>query len=351
VDDILVQGIDLVHITTMIQLPTLYNLRSDGSIQFWRIEIDGDAYRSSYGVLDGEELASGWKQVSSQDRALLEAERKYTKKKEKGFCEDIESAGTISYIRPMLACTADPEKIQFPIYAQPKLDGVRALVSSKGIVSRRGKPLNAPHVLEALRDIISLGYIFDGELYSPGGFEATCSGARRHHADEVTAQVQFHCFDTISACTYEARRAWLESVIPEEMLVPTRLVHTPAELDAYVDENLSLGYEGTMLRPMMGHYEHKRSKHLLKLKPWLDFEAMILRVLEGEAGRAGTAGSVECAMPDGTLFRATIEGQFAFAKKLWESPPIGARATIKYRNLTAYGVPRHAVMVRLHQEV
>jgi len=70
-------------------------------------------------------------------------------------------------ILPMLANKwGDREKyISEPFYVQPKLDGVRLLVSTGGCFSRTGKIVKGvEHLTENLKD----GEWLDGECYAPG---------------------------------------------------------------------------------------------------------------------------------------------------------------------------------------
>lgn len=336
----------------MSEFPTLYNRRADGGLQFWRAEIDGSNYRTLHGQVDGEEVASDWTETISPQRALTEVERKYTVKREKGYSEDEETAGVLTYVKPMLAKLYNPDKIQFPVYVQPKYDGIRAIVSANGIVSRRGKPLTAPHILEALAPVLRQGVTLDGELYSSDGFEGTCSKARTHHADNATLSLQFHCFDAIMPGAYRNRLKFLQQHLPS-VVVPTVLCTTHKAVDHVFDEYLNEGHEGAMVRIPGSLYEHKRSKNLLKVKPWFDGEYIVTAILEGEGNKSGLAGSIEATLPSGTTFRATVEGDREFCRSMLVNAAnlVGHKATIKYRNLTIYGIPRHAVFTRWAEEV
>ena len=50
-------------------------------------------------------------------------------------------------IKPMLAHKYNPDKIQYPAYIQPKLDGVRCVFTKDGAFSRTGKQfMNVSHI-------------------------------------------------------------------------------------------------------------------------------------------------------------------------------------------------------------
>ena len=72
-------------------------------------------------------------------------------------------------IKPMLAHKYNPDKIQYPAYIQPKLDGVRCIFTKDGAFSRTGKQFkNLRHIESALYSLFVTypKLILDGELYN-----------------------------------------------------------------------------------------------------------------------------------------------------------------------------------------
>ena len=74
-------------------------------------------------------------------------------------------------IKPMLAYKVDKKPVDWSekVYIQPKLDGVRCVISKDGAWSRTGKPwLNIDHILENLKPFFKQhpDIILDGELYN-----------------------------------------------------------------------------------------------------------------------------------------------------------------------------------------
>ena len=48
----------------------------------------------------------------------------------------------------------DKDKVKYPIYSQPKLDGIRCIVKKDGMWSRNGKKIiSAPHIHESLKPL------------------------------------------------------------------------------------------------------------------------------------------------------------------------------------------------------
>ena len=66
--------------------------------------------------------------------------------------------------KPMLACSESAhnffDKLRFPLYASPKLDGIRATVRDGVVYARSNKPIANIHVQEKFKHF----EWFDGEL-------------------------------------------------------------------------------------------------------------------------------------------------------------------------------------------
>ena len=74
-------------------------------------------------------------------------------------------------IKPMLAYKVDKKPVDWSekVFMQPKLDGVRCVISKDGAFSRTGKPwLNIDHILSDLKPVFKRypDLILDGELYN-----------------------------------------------------------------------------------------------------------------------------------------------------------------------------------------
>jgi len=107
------------------------------------------------------------------------------------------------------------------------------------------------------------------------------------------------------------------------------------------------GGEGLMLHRADAPYETGRSDTLLKLKPWLDAEAVVVAHLPGKGEYAGQLGALRVRLPDGREFR--LGTGFSDAQRK-HPPPIGSVVTYRYRELTAKGMPRFASFLRRRQE-
>ena len=242
-------------------------------------------------------------------------------------------------VMPMLANKwEDRQKyINEPFYVQPKIDGVRLLVSNKGCFSRTGKPVRGvEHLARGLRD----GEYLDGECYAPDKtFEEITSMFKMN-----PKSLEFHVFDYFDLnrpnLTFEERK--------ERVTVDTFLVKSKDGIQKYHDMFVRLGHEGVMIREASSIYEiGKRSNYLLKHKAFQTEEYEIVDVKEGTGREKGTAIWV-CKVGE-QHFSAKPEGTLEVRRKLLEEKDkyIGKQLTVRYQNLTALGVPRFPVGVAI----
>ena len=242
-------------------------------------------------------------------------------------------------VLPMLANKwEDRQKyISEPFYVQPKLDGVRLLVSNKGCFSRTGKPVQGvEHLARGLKD----GEYLDGECYAPNKtFEEIASMFKMN-----PKSLEFHVFDYFDLnrpnLTFEERK--------DRISIDTFLVKSKDGVQKYHDMFVRQGHEGVMIREASSIYEiGKRSNHLLKHKAFQSEEYEIVDVKEGTGREKGTAIWV-CKVGE-QHFSAKPEGTLEVRKKYLEEKDkcIGKQLTVRFQNLTALGVPRFPVGVAI----
>jgi len=240
-------------------------------------------------------------------------------------------------ILPMLANKWEEREkyITEPFYVQPKLDGVRLLVSNKGCFSRTGKRIEGvEHLARGLKD----GEYLDGECYAPNKtFEEITSLFKTNPRD-----LEFHVFDYFDLkhpnLSFEERK--------KRVTVETFLVKKKTDVKGYHDLFVNQGYEGIMIREASSIYEiGKRSNYLLKYKAFQTEEYPIIDVKEGTGREKGTAIWV-CRVGEHT-FSAKPEGTIEVRRRFLEEKEkyIGKPLTVRFQNLTALGVPRFPVGV------
>ena len=240
-------------------------------------------------------------------------------------------------ILPMLANKWEERHkyISEPFYVQPKLDGVRLLVSKDGCFSRTGKPV---HGVEHLAKGLGDGEYLDGECYAPNKtFEEITSMFKMN-----PKSLEFHIFDYFNLnepnLTFEERM--------KRVTIDTFLVKNKTDIQRYHDMFVRDGHEGIMIREASSTYEvGKRSNYLLKYKAFQTEEYHIVDVKEGTGREKGTAIWV-CRTGE-QHFSVRPEGTLEVRRKFLEEKEkyIGKQLTVRFQNLTALGVPRFPVGV------
>lgn len=355
----------------MIISDQIYKRDSAGNVRVWFYEVDGDKYRTTSGLLDGVKTTTAYtvctpkSQPTAEAQALFEANADMTKKLERDYHRDIANIDTDLMFKPMLAQAYD--KVTFPCFAQPKLDGVRCIATAKGLFSRQGKRfLGVPHIEEALAPAFARNpdLIFDGELYNhdlKDDFNQIVSAVKKQKptAEQIAKSaelVEYHVYDMPSAagnfsqrfsalCNIDPNPDPELNLLPGIKIVQTRPVVDQAHLDGLYANWIEAGYEGQMVR-LNGAYENKRSKNLLKRKEFQDQEFDVIGIEEGLGNWAGYAKRVICKLPDGREFGAGVKGTQAFTKELLGRRDSVKTATIKFFAFTPDGVPRFPVAVQ-----
>lgn len=364
--------------------PTLYSRDSSGNIRVWWMERDGSRYRTLAGIKNGEIVQSDWRRAfamnvgranatSAEEQAHREIKSSYEKKLRMKYHESESDVDKDKYFKPMLAqdytkrYTAKNKSVDFPVNAQPKLDGIRCLVTAEGAWSRTGKPILAiPHILEELEPLFAADpdLVLDGELYNhelKDDFNTITSVVRKlkpnkQEIEESARLIQYHVYDYPSEDDIFHRRfnklkALLNPLQSNcVVLVETIMARKQEDLDEAYASWMEQGYEGQMIR-LPSVYEQKRSNSLLKRKEFDDAEFEIVRIEEGQGNWEGYAKRVFVKLSDGRENKAGLRGNQEFARKLLEDADayVGKKATVRYQGLTPDGKLRFPVAVAFHR--
>jgi DNA ligase-1 len=269
-------------------------------------------------------------------------------------------------IKPMLAYKVGKKEVDWSekVFIQPKLDGVRCVISKDGAYSRTGKEwLNIHHITANLEPFFETypDVILDGELYNhdlKNDFEKIISLVRKTKPKgddrvESAVYVQFHCYDYIPGpalrrAKFSSRITWLKNELPESYCVKftnTYLVDKYEEaLNMHQDTFLANGYEGSILR-LDKPYECKRSYNLQKFKDFHDTEATIVGYVPGKGKFTGLIGKFLMQDDDGIAFGCPIGKGYNFQDRRDilnnVHDYIGKRATFTYFERTKAGSYRH----------
>lgn len=197
----------------------------------------------------------------------------------------------------MLAQPFDPSRAKYPMFAQPKLDGVRVVADvnvEAGVVqwfSRSGKPFTTfDHLNEVMVEMVKATgrkrSRFDGEVVT-GSFNKTVSEARKKRAQALDAQ--YHIFDWIDDDVapqpyrdrYQALWSRLTPTDDRIQIVPITEVRSQEAADGVYQKHLDAGFEGTMLKDPDAPYQHKRSYAWMKLKEEQSIDVSIIDWVPG----------------------------------------------------------------------
>lgn len=199
--------------------------------------------------------------------------------------------------KPMLAGLVDDvNKLKFPLWVTPKLDGIRALKVDGKLVSRTFKPIKNDFIRTMLEAILPDGV--DGEIMSGSNFQETTKAVMTIGGEP---SFQYFVFDYVKDSLFKPYANYDEfpmgdcrcrdlvqkvfgfrEVKPDEVLQPVvgREVKSLEELLKMEARYIEQGYEGLMARTGESPYKCGRAsmtnQWLVKLKRFEDSEAIIL---------------------------------------------------------------------------
>jgi len=221
--------------------------------------------------------------------------------------------------KPTLAVNADFSKIKYPVYASPKLDGIRCSIVDGKALSRTLKPIPNKAIYEYLSDHQLDG--LDGELIvgspvSPTVYNETVSKVMAH--DKGIDNVAYYVFDLHNhAQTFTQRNLELRKFNDTKAQLPVihleqNWVATEDEMFSYEARCVGLGYEGIILRSPDAPYKFGRStmkeQYLLKVKRFFDSEAEIIG-FEEEMFNGNSAETNELGRTKRSTAKAGLSGK------------------------------------------
>ena len=376
------------------KLQKLFSRRSDGGLQSWEMEVEGSKYRVTSGMVGGKTHTNEWTEAkpknvgranatTAEEQALLEAQATWNKKYREGYRPTEAEFKTVGIFEPMLAKQFEDykDKLKYPVYSQPKLDGIRCIADPRGTWTRTGrKHTTLGHIEAALAKVFEKhpDLVLDGEAYSDKhnkNFPRICSLVKR---ENPTAAELLECAQNISYHVYDCkfmeepdkpfseRSAFIRRELAGNdsvVIVPTEKIDSPEMLNKYYESYITSGQEGQIVR-INDKYENKRSKFLLKRKEFDDAEFTILGMEEGTGNRAGTCGAMMFETPKGGMlpsngtmveslgkpFRSNVKGTWEFTEDLWKNRKkyMGKTATVRYFGLSPEDrIPRFPYVIAI----
>lgn len=251
---------------------------------------------------------------------------------------------------PMLATVYSGQCDPSLCLVSEKYDGVRAIWDGSTLRHRSGRVVPAPASFVSTLPATRL----DGELWlGRGRFDALSAAVRRVvPREDEWARVSYMVFELPGAPgPFTARAERLKAVVagaraPRVVCAPQHRVADRAELARMLDAVVAAGGEGLMLHLASAPYLGGRSDALMKLKPCLDAEAVVVGYRPGTGRNAARVGALEVESGDGRRF---LVGS-GLSDALRRAPPeVGSLVTYRHRDLTPAGLPRFATFVRRHE--
>ncbi len=297
--------------------------------------------------------------------------------------------GTIAGFEVQLACTLRTsydksrgividDDVKYPVRVEPKLDGLRCIaIKHDGIVSmftRNGSPLETlPRVKAALEAADFDDFVLDGEAMG-SDWNESASVLMSHKSQKDDSNIVYNVFDAMAYSDWVAQAegeplsdriglvtALLSLVDLEAPIrqVPGETVTSEKELFEFYSSTMGQGYEGIMLKDLSMPYVFKRSDAILKMKPVVTYEGVIVGHYEGRRGtkREGQWGGFDVVLPNGIVtrlgggfndkFRAEValEGPDAFIGRIVEME--GQPDPLTKDGLTVDGKIRFPVFMRM----
>ena len=256
------------------------------------------------------------------------------------------------------------DKIQFPAYAQMKMDGMRfnAIVRDGKVEfrSRNGKQILLLGNLEAEFAALAgeVDCVFDGELLvmldgdhqfadrqtgngilnkaNKGTISAEEAAMVHATVWDLIPYVQFA--DGYCQTPYAKRFSTLEQIVNKQKAkdkkiwtVTSTIVQTLDEAQDIFQGYLADGYEGIILKDGSGIWEDKRSKTQIKFKGELECDLKIVAVEEGTGKATGMLGAIVCESSDG-IVKVNVGSGFtdAHRKQYWKENIVDKIVAVKY---------------------
>ena len=359
----------------------LYKIDTKGKVRVYFIEQEDEKYRMVTGLDGGALTRSKWtvctpknvgrsNETTGVAQANKEIANRYVKKLNEGYYGSKDEAinnPNGKFFKPMLAANfSDIRKIEFPLLADPKLDGMRMVVTKDGILSRKGKPIPIATAIfwPILEDffIDNPDIVLDGEIYTHklrDDFNTLMSLVRKgkpSKADIKAANdlIEYHVYDMMHIkypnTTAKVRKQWLDKEIKGKFdkveVVDWRIVNDMNELSKIRQLHLQKGYEGTIVRTPDASYQNKRTKDLLKIKEFITEEFTIIDIYAGIGNKSDIAGTVSIDV-DGNPVGSGIRGNWEYCADIYnrKAELIGKKATIRHFGKTPEGSLRFPVCI------
>ncbi len=242
-----------------------------------------------------------------------------------------------------LAKEYNPKFVTYPVYVEPKIDGIRALAIEGKLYSRTGSYI--PNFV--IEQYLPKDLVLDGELFA-GDWAKTISARA-----DTRLPMEYFVFDRISLEEWKSQK-FVEPLRDRYYLgfkpsgpieqVASTSVDSLSELEQLYSRHLDNGYEGVMIKDPKAPYSLKRSRAWMKLKPTQTLIAEVIDIQEGTGRNEGALGALVCKTEAGWRFNVGT-GFSEEQRRDWWNWWCGhfdtkqLKITVKYQSLTVAGAP------------
>ena len=280
----------------------------------------------------------------------------------------------VIYEKPMLACSVKPEdldKLRYPVLTQPKLDGIRCVMTPDGLRTRTNKPIPNKDINALLANYSYMAHErgiqpgSDMELIAkapfPGSdiFSTTQSIVMSEYCDS-SGLINAHIFDVMGpeGAFERHQRIDKESFHTGCVTVPSYSCFDAVDVMQQYEHWVEKGYEGLMIRGYDAPYKHgrgtKRDQCLMKLKPRDDSEAVVTGFTQRvrETGPVPEIGAIEADW-NGVSIRVGTGFTVEWARHFWRRPEllVGRTITFFYQGVGNNGLPRFPAFKSFREDV
>jgi len=378
-------------------LPYIYQKSQTGGILSWKIGFN--PLNNKLVIKEGYEIKPNGdtgklrnherkvelnsRSINMKSQALQEAWDRYQNKYRNGYRPAHESP--VEKIQPQRAPNIiDKETGKWRVRdnhymkgvsCQGKIDGIRAIIwpDDMDFISRGNKKLKwLIHIkkeLEILFMYLPDNSAIDGELYNPnfefGKIQTAVMTTTICH--KTNKEMSFYIFDIIIPETvleertkilYEAFGKYLDDGNKNNtfIILPQYYAYSKDKLNKIYDLFIENKYEGMMIRKLSGinipnyittendikesWYRGKKNQNLLKMKPFIEDEGIIIDVISAKGRDEGTA--IFVIEWKYRTFRCRPTGKFSDRKHWYDNKKdiIGKIYTFKYFETSDKGIPR-----------
>lgn len=324
------------------QLFTLLNLHLNPYIQFYVAKLPTEFHYTSGYTLHGKTNYDKFVFLchALSDRIISGHQALDTVYRFLQACNDVEKwvfetillkkslnlgVSTVNKVRPkfipefdcMLADANQPklDEITYPLIAQPKLDGFRAIYipKLKCFMGRNGKAVRNEQLLTYFKDLIDVNKdcVLDGELYSHALEFNQIASILGSEDKPIPSSIHYCVYDLMTTKEWEdqkcntAYKDRLEDInikikeewnLPNVKAIESLKVEFEGDIKTFYDSCLEKGYEGLMLKSLFGLYQWKRvsvkSQIMMKMKPHDNYDGKIIGYEEGKGQHSGMLGAL-----------------------------------------------------------